>query len=160
VRSLPRPRSLRRMDARRRFLCGSPSVDFLLVRMYSREWLSGIGGQMINIRRTLVMSESSPEPERKKVRSGADDMRAAADLVLQNNCMEIAAGLAKNSMEGHIQSSKFLYDLADENQKLGGSEIHERLHTLASELEAEPQWHEESSEETAESTGGSREPEG
>lgn len=106
------------------------------------------------------MSESSPEPERTKVGSGADDMRAAADLVLQNHCMEIAAGLAKNSMEGHIQSSKFLYDLADENQKLGASEIHERLHTLASELEAEPQWREESSEETAESTGGSREPEG
>lgn len=126
----------------------------LLVRMCNRERLSGIGGQIIEIRRRLVMTEPSREPEREKVSSGADDLRAAADLILQTHCMEIARELAKSSMGGHIQSSKFLFDLADECQKLGATQIHERLHTLASELEAEPQWCDKSSEETAATTGG------
>ncbi len=114
---------------------------------------------MIEIRRTLVRNDSSPEPDRRKVGSGAEKMRAAADLILHKNCMEIAEILSQSSKEGRIQSWKLLYDLADENRRLGADETREHFHTLASELEAEPQWCEEASEETAETAGGGREPE-
>jgi len=87
-------------------------------------------------------------------------MRAAAEVLLRNHCLEIIEELAKSCIEGHIQSSRFLFDLADDNQTLGASETSERLHTLASELEAEPQWRERMSEEVAEAAGGSRAAEG
>ncbi|MGA8730906.1 MAG: hypothetical protein WB608_19275, partial [Terracidiphilus sp.] len=67
----------------------------------------------------FVASETQREAEQKKVSRGAEDLRAAADLVLQELSMEIAKSMAKSSMEGHIQSAKFLYELANENQKLG-----------------------------------------
>lgn len=87
-------------------------------------------------------------------------MRLAADMILRNECLDIAQSLAKSSKDGHIQSAKFLFDLADEHQKLGTAEITRRLHNLAIDLAAEPEWPGILSEETAETAIGSREPEG
>ncbi|MFZ0743019.1 MAG: hypothetical protein WAM85_01365 [Terracidiphilus sp.] len=115
---------------------------------------------MIDNERKLVVMEPRDAKEKKKVPSGAEDMRAAADLVLQKHCMEIAEKLAASSLEGHIQSSRFLYVLADKNQELGVIENTPEFRSLALVLANEPQWPGESSEETAETEGGSREPEG
>lgn len=86
-------------------------------------------------------------------------MRQAADEVLKDKCMDIAFALARSSMEGHIQSSKFLFDLAEGNQKPETVEIAGHMGSLPRRLAAEPQWPGESSEEAAETGIGGWEPE-
>jgi hypothetical protein len=110
-----------------------------------------------------VVTESPRIPETEKQTTetgGAAMLRQAVDMVLQDKSMDIALALAKSSVEGHIQSTKFMYDLADEQAKLGTMEIAAKLRSLASEWATEPLWLGESSEEVAETAGGSHEPEG
>ncbi len=112
------------------------------------------------------MNESEPEslamnPPRtqESKHSGAEDLRVAADMVLEESSVEIARALARSSLEGHLQSVKFLYDLAEYHQKLGKGEIARQIRSLAGEWAAEPEWLAEMSEQNAETAGGSREPE-
>lgn len=71
---------------------------------------------------------------------GAAMMREAADEVLREDCKAIARALAKSSMKGHIQSSKFLYDLADEKRKIATVETERPFHSLVEEFANEPEW--------------------
>ncbi len=89
--------------------------------------------------RELAASETQREAQKKKVGSGAEDLRAAADLVLQQHCLEIAESLAKSSKEGHIQSSKLLYELAEENRKFGPVEAAQPYHSMAADFANEPE---------------------
>jgi len=91
--------------------------------------------------------------------SGAAVLREAACKVLHDHGQEIAEALRKSSAEGHIQSARFLYDLAKLQEELGKTEAARQIRSLANELAAEPEWNAESSEESAEIAGGSREPE-
>lgn len=85
--------------------------------------------------RKLVATETSQDETTTNTENGgAAMMRQAADLVLRDKCMDIAFALADSSIDGHIQSTKFLYDLADEKQKLGSIEIAERFHSVALDL--------------------------
>ncbi len=113
------------------------------------------------------MNESEPKPvamylprTQESKYSGAEDLRVAADMVLEESSVEIARALARSSLEGHLQSVKFLYDLAEYHQKLGKGEIARQIRSLAGEWAAEPEWLAEMSEQDAETAGGSREPEG
>jgi hypothetical protein len=81
-------------------------------------------------------------------------------MVLEESSIEIARALARSSMDGHIQSAKFLYELADDHHNLGAAEITRDIRSLASDWTAEPEWLAEMTEEDAETAGGSREPEG
>ena len=113
--------------------------------------------------RKLVVMNRPREQETGKPEnncSGAEDLRLAANLVLEESSIEIARALVRSSMDGHIQSVKFLYDLAEYHQKLGAGEIARQIRSLASEWAAEPEWLAEISEQDAETAGGSREPEG
>lgn len=97
--------------------------------------LSEIGGQRMDAERKLVATETSQDETTTNTENGgAAMMRQAADLVLRDKCMDIAFALADSSIDGHIQSTKFLYDLADEKQKLGSIEIAERFHSVALDL--------------------------
>lgn len=131
--------------------------------MQLRGGLSGNGGQMSEAKRKLVVMDSprKQETEQQPDRiGGASEMRVAADIVLQEKSLEIANALAQSSMDGHIQSARFLYELAEENEKLGPAEGARKLRSLADEWAAEPEWLAELREEDAETAGGSREPEG
>jgi hypothetical protein len=90
----------------------------------------------------------------KRARSGAKNLRAEADRVLQLDGKSIAEALAEESKKGHIQSAKFLYDLADENCKLGAVEMIRTARSLAMQWTTEPLWAREVDEETAETVGG------
>jgi hypothetical protein len=96
----------------------------------------------------------------KKAPSGAEDMRAAADLFLQQHCMEIAKALVDSAKNGHIQSSRFLYVLADEKSKIGNTEVEETAFSLAQELMREPPWPGDPNEDPVETYGGWIDPEG
>ena len=91
--------------------------------------------------------------------NGAQDLRLAANLVLEESSLEIARALTRSSMEGHIQSARFLYQLAELHEKQGAVESARSIRSLASEWAAETEWLAELSEEDAEMTGGGREPE-
>ena len=122
--------------------------------------MSGIGGQMIEAERILVEREPPQEANTTDTANGgAAMMRQAADEVLKDRFMDIALALAKSSEEGHIQCSKFLYDLADKSKPLGEVEIARQFHSLADELAAEPQWRWDEDENTANSAGESLKPE-
>lgn len=128
------------------------------------EGLSGIvGGKRMGAEQEPEVMEPSQQTQTTDTdpaNQGAAMMRQAADEVLKDKCMDIAFALANSSMEGHIQSSKFLYDLAVGNQKLGPVEVARQLDSLATRLESEPQWPAALSEDTAETWMGGREPEG
>lgn len=73
-------------------------------------------------------------------RSGAASFRRAVDRILQENSEPIAIALAEASKKGHIQSAKFLYDVADENCKLGAAEMMRTARSLAMQWTTEPLW--------------------
>jgi hypothetical protein len=101
-------------------------------------------------------AEPSATPDNSK---GAESLRQAADRILRQKCDAIAQALAKSSMEGHIQSTRFLYLLAEGQDKLEAAKVVQTLHSLAIELSQEPEWPEPLDEHTAETAIGSREPE-
>ena len=101
-------------------------------------------------------TESSGTPDNPK---GASSLRQAADRILREKCDAIAQALAKSSIEGHIQSARFLYLLAEGQDKLEAARVVNTLHSLAIELSQEPEWPEPLDEHTAETAIGSREPE-
>jgi hypothetical protein len=103
-----------------------------------------------------------PEKESEKsarVRSGAESFRAEADLILQTNGKSIVTALAVEAQKGHIQSAKFLYDLADENCKLGAVEMVRRARSLALQWTTEPLWTGEPGDETVAVEVAGRKPE-
>jgi hypothetical protein len=88
-------------------------------------------------------AENQPQTEdstRKPVAKGAEKMRLAADNALKQHCLEIAKALVNSSIKGHIQSARFLYFLAEGQQKLEAAQVVETLHSLAIELAQQPEW--------------------
>ena len=127
-----------------------------------RGGLSGIGGQMNETedKPAAVVAPRWQETEKPEASSsGAKSFRAEADRVLQLDGKDIAEALATEAKKGYIQSAKFLYDLADENCKLGAVEMIRTARSLAMQWTTEPLWAGEVDEKIAETAGGSREPE-
>jgi hypothetical protein len=128
-----------------------------------RGGLSEIGGQMNETEeKPAELIELRGEKTEKPAQelSGAESFRKEANLVLQLEGKEIAKALAAEAKKGHIQSARFLYDLADENCKLGAVEMIRTARSLAMQWTTEPLWAREVDEETAETAGGSRKLEG
>ncbi|MGB6973965.1 MAG: hypothetical protein WBD67_04700 [Terracidiphilus sp.] len=67
-------------------------------------------------------------------------MRLAAEEALKEHCLAIAKALVNSSIEGHIQSARFLYFLAAEQNEREAAEAVETLHSLALELAQQPEW--------------------
>ncbi len=128
-----------------------------------RGGLSEIGGQMNETEEESVVVV---EPQGKKTeepdpaRNGAQSFRNEACEILQLEGREIVKALAAEAKKGHIQCAKFLYDLADENCKLGAAEMIRRVRSLALQWTTEPLWTGEVDDEKAETAGGSGEPKG
>ncbi len=109
----------------------------------------------------VIQSPRNSETEQESpVLNGAEQMRIAADIVLREKSLDIADALADSSLQGHIQCAKFLYDLAERYGAYAQKQAEEQSHSIATQWEAEAEWTQESSEETAETNGGSREAEG
>jgi len=128
-----------------------------------RGGLSGIGGQLNETEdkpAAGVESQGQETEESEVACSGARSFRAEADRVLQIDGKDIAEALATEAKKGHIQSAKFLYDLADENCKLGAIEMIRTARSLAMQWTTEPLWAGEVDEAMSELAGGSRELEG
>lgn len=68
---------------------------------------------------------------------GAAEFRKAADEALARESKNIAESLAESCKKGHIQSMKFLYELAELSSELGESEGARRFRSLAEVLGAE-----------------------
>lgn len=102
----------------------------------------------------------SNDATRKPPAKGAEQMRRAADLVLEDKSVEIALALAQSSIEGHIQSARFLYLLAEGQQKLEADQVVETLHSLAIQLAQQPEWSEPADEDSAHPPDGTPQPQG
>lgn len=89
---------------------------------------------------------------------GAEKLRLAADRALKKQCIEIADALVKSSIEGHIQSARFLYFLAEGQQKLEAAKVVDTLHSLAIELAQQPEWREPADPDAATPPGGAGQP--
>jgi hypothetical protein len=108
-----------------------------------RGGLSGIGGQMneTESKPAAVIELQGKELEEAGVScSGAESFRAEASKVLQLEGRDIARALGAAAKMGHIQSAKFLYDLADKNCKLGAMEMIRTARSLAMQWTTEPLW--------------------
>ena len=79
---------------------------------------------------------------------------------MQKNSTGIADALLLSAMKGNVASLRYFFELAQGSQKemdVGKARL---TRSIASELAAEPQWHDESTEAKAEVGMGGREPEG
>ena len=88
----------------------------------------------------LAVVEKKANDTKRKTRNGAAQMREAADLVMQQDCDEIAKALSKNSKDGQIQSAKFLYQLAEQNEDAGEGDGARKLRSMAEELASAALW--------------------
>ena len=88
----------------------------------------------------LVPFEKKASDTKAKARSGAAQMRVAADLVMERDCMEIAEALSKNSKNGQNQSARFLYQLSEQNEQSSEGEGAHKSRSMAMELANSPQW--------------------
>lgn len=91
--------------------------------------------------------------------SGAAMMREAADEELKRECKNIVRAIAESSIKGHIQSSKFLYALADKNQKTAAAPTEQLFQDLVDEFANEPEWAGVPAGERAKEAAASAEPE-
>jgi hypothetical protein len=94
-----------------------------------------------------------------KEKQGALELREAADLILERDGVDIAEALGKSCKGGHIQSIKFLYELAELAAQLGECEGASKFRSLALRWAAEPEWPGKSREKDGEMSAISREPE-
>jgi hypothetical protein len=153
---------LREAESEARSAIGGHAGRALRKTIRDVEGCPGIGGQMNETedQTAVVVEPPGKEAEKpKQIRSGAESFRSEADRVLQSDGKKIAEALATEAKKGHIQSAKFLYDLADENCKLGAMEMIRTARSLAMQWTTEPLWIGEVDEAMAETAGGSREPE-
>jgi hypothetical protein len=100
----------------------------------------GLVGQMNASKQKLAIVEKKASDSKPKGRSGAAHMRDAADLVMEQDCLEIAQALSNSSKNGQIQSAKFLYELSEQNEKAGEDSAARKVRSMALELANAPQW--------------------
>lgn len=86
-------------------------------------------------------------------------MRLAAEIVLREKALDIAEAMAGSSVQGHIQSAKFLYELAEREEELHEGEGAAKLRSYATEWASEQEWVHEIHPDTAETATAPREPE-
>jgi hypothetical protein len=99
----------------------------------------GLARQMNATATKLAIVEKASEPKLQR-KGGAAQMREAADLIVQQDCLEIAEALSKSSKNGHIQSAKFLYELAQEKERAGEGDGARKFRSMAEELANAAQW--------------------
>ncbi|MGD0859175.1 MAG: hypothetical protein ABR912_07630 [Terracidiphilus sp.] len=113
-----------------------------------------------------VASETHVRPIQKKpgragcTGRGAKILREAAGKAVNEKGKEIARSLLQGTLKGNVSSTKLLLLLADLKQEQGDAGKSRHGWSKAQALAAEPQWQEPAAEASAETTGGSREPEG
>lgn len=79
---------------------------------------------------------------------------------MQEYSAGIAQTLLQNAMKGNLASLRCLFELAQRSQEETDEGKARLTRSIASELAAEPQWQDESTEAKAETGIGGREPEG
>jgi hypothetical protein len=95
----------------------------------------------------LVLLEKQASETKPKSKGGAAQMREAADMFMEQDCLEIAEALSKNSKNGQIQSIKFLYELSERNAQSGEGDGAHKFRSIATEWANSPEWKGDSSEE-------------
>ena len=72
-------------------------------------------------------------------------MREAADMFLEQDCLEIGEALSKNSKNGQIQSIKFMYELSEKKAQSGDGA--RKMRSIATEWANSPEWEGDAPEE-------------
>ena len=111
--------------------------------------LSRIGGQMIEQEASLEVTKHESGETEPDSECGAAEKGGTADMILERDCVDIAEPLSKSCLSGHIQSIKFLYELAELSEKLGADAGAKKFRSLASQWALEPPWTGDASEEDA-----------
>jgi hypothetical protein len=88
----------------------------------------------------LVVMEQRTNDEKPKRTRGAAQMRDAADMILDHDCIDIAEALSTNGKKGQMQSAKFLYDLAKSAEASGEADGARKVRSMALELANAPPW--------------------
>jgi hypothetical protein len=115
--------------------------------------------------RLEVASKTRVRPNRKKpgrserAGKGVKILRKAAGKAVDENGEGIAESLLKGALSGNVSSTKLLLSLAESDQEPGAAGKSRHGWSAALALGAEPEWQEAAVETTAETQGGSREPE-
>jgi hypothetical protein len=113
-----------------------------------------------------VASKTRVRPNRKKpgragcTRRGAEILRESAGKTVDKNGEEIAGSLLQGVLKGNPGSTKLLISLAELEHEREDTGKSRHGWSTALALAAEPEWQEPAPEASAETTGGSREPEG
>lgn len=98
-----------------------------------------------------------PASAKKAGRQGATKLNDAVSESIQENTAGIAETLLLNAMKGNLTSLRYLFELAQGSQEETAVAKRRLTRSIASELAAEPQWHEELTDGKAQTGIGGRE---
>jgi hypothetical protein len=105
---------------------------------------------MVATRQKRAVGRASKiQAEKKAVGNGTARMNEAADKALEKNSEKIATSLLNGTLNGNATMAKLLFALAAGQIDCENEVLVKRLCSLATELEAEPEWNGESTEGTA-----------
>ena len=76
----------------------------------------------------------------KRKSPGAEELRKAAGKALAKNSKLIVNNLSSSSVDGNLQSTKLLYELAELSEERGESQGARKFLSMASKWASEPQW--------------------
>jgi hypothetical protein len=126
------------------------------VKGLGREWqVKGVARQLL----AVAGKRRGPGSAKKTGRQGATKLNKAASKSMQENSAVIADALLQSGMKGNMASLRYLFELAQGSQgetDVGKSRL---TRSIASELAAEPPWHDELTDAKAKTGMGGREPE-
>jgi|KBSMisStaDraftv2_1062788.scaffolds.fasta_scaffold240765_3 hypothetical protein len=76
----------------------------------------------------------------KRKSPGAEELRKAAGKALAKNSKLIVNNLSSSSVDGNLQSTKLLYELAELSEERGEGQGARKFRSMASKWASEPQW--------------------
>jgi hypothetical protein len=103
-------------------------------------------------RNPLVKRKKQAGTRSKRKPSVAEQLRRAANKALAENCETIANRLSTSSMEGNLQSTRLLYQLAELSDDRSEGDGVRKFRSMASKWASEPQWSGDQSEENSDPT--------
>ena len=138
-------------------LFSSLRAELLHVKGLGPEWQEkGVVRQLLAVAGERRGAGGTKNAGRRK----ATKLNKAASKSMQQDSVWIAQTLLQNAMKGNVASLRCLFELAEGSQEELGVGEARLTRSIANELAEEPQWHDESTEETTVIGMGGREPEG
>jgi hypothetical protein len=110
----------------------------------------GVARRNLAVKSLSLVKGKNKAAGKKTSGRGASRLSEAADKTLEENSGEIAKSLLESTLKGNVHSARLLVALAEVKAENESTVKKRRIRSKASKLAAEPQWHGDEMNATAE----------